>query len=109
MSLFKSNLVVGITAGVTATIVAPLLLPVIASSGRPLAKALAKGAFALYEIGRKAAANAGEVMEDAIAKASAEQGMRKESATGNEGVHPFGTARNDNEAGDEPAAGVGGV
>lgn len=109
MSPFKSNFIVGVAAGLTATIIAPILLPAISRSGRPLAKALAKGAIALYEIGREAAANAGEIVEDAIAEARAEQDLQNENAHGNESVGTFGTARNDNDVGDKPTAGVGGV
>lgn len=109
MKLFKSNFVVGVTTTLTATIIAPPLLPTITRSGRPLAKTLARGALALYEMGREAAANAGEIMKDAIAEARAEQGLQKGNASGNESVATFGAARNDNDEGNEPAAGGGGA
>ncbi|HEV7619851.1 MAG TPA: DUF5132 domain-containing protein [Burkholderiaceae bacterium] len=68
----KNNFVVGITAGLAATVLAPILIPAIKKSARPLAKSLVKGGFMLYEKGREAVAEAGEMMEDVIAETQAE-------------------------------------
>jgi hypothetical protein len=68
----KNNFIVGITAGLAATVLAPILIPAIRKSARPLAKSLVKGGFMLYEKGRGAVAEAGEMMEDVIAETQVE-------------------------------------
>ncbi|HEX7634564.1 MAG TPA: DUF5132 domain-containing protein [Noviherbaspirillum sp.] len=72
MDIFKSNIVVGLTAGVAATLLAPVLIPVVATATRPLAKSLLKGGVVLYEKGREALAGAGEEIEDLIAEVRSE-------------------------------------
>ena len=82
MNILKSNFVVGLTAGVVATVLAPVLIPALRSGARPLAKSLVRGGFLLYEKGREAIANAGEVMEDVVAE------VRAETLAGQAGVQP---------------------
>lgn len=72
MDIFKSNIVVGLTAGIAATLLAPVLIPVVATATRPLAKSLLKGSVILYEKGREAFAGAGEEIEDLIAEVRSE-------------------------------------
>lgn len=72
MDIFKSNIVVGLTAGVAATLLAPVLVPAVAMAARPLAKSLIKGGVLLYEKGREGLARAGEEMEDMIAEVHSE-------------------------------------
>lgn len=79
MSIFKNNVVVGITAALAATIIAPVLVPAIKRSSRPLAKFLVKGGIVLYESAREAVAGAGEMMEDVVAEVRAEA-MEKQTA-----------------------------
>lgn len=80
MSIFKNNFVVGVTAALAATIIAPVIVPAIKRSGRPIAKSLVKGGLALYEMGREAVANTGEVVEDVVAEVRAEQVVRQAAA-----------------------------
>jgi len=79
MDIFKSNIVVGLTAALAATVLAPVLIPVIATASRPLAKSLIKGGVMLYERGREAVSGAGEVMEDLIAEVRSEFQRQHES------------------------------
>ncbi|MBC7857860.1 MAG: DUF5132 domain-containing protein [Burkholderiaceae bacterium] len=72
MSIFKNNLIVGIASGLVAVVIAPVLIPALKKSGRPLAKSLVKGGVMLYDKGRQAVADAGEVIEDVIAEVQAE-------------------------------------
>ncbi|QDZ28364.1 DUF5132 domain-containing protein [Noviherbaspirillum sp. UKPF54] len=98
MDIFKSNIVVGLTAGLAATVLAPVVIPVVAMAARPLAKSLLKGGVLLYEKGREALASAGEEMEDLIAEVRSEMEMEH-------GGHGYGYAAPD-EAGDLPQAGT---
>lgn len=77
MDIFKSNIVVGLTAGLAATVLAPVVIPVVAMAARPLAKSMLKGGVVLYEKGREALALAGEEMEDLIAEVRAEMEMEQ--------------------------------
>lgn len=78
MSIFRNNVVTGVTAALAVSI----LLPAVKKSGRPLAKSLIKGSMALYEMSREKVAQAGETMEDLIAEVRAEE-MEKQLATAN--------------------------
>jgi hypothetical protein len=80
MAIFKSNIVVGLSAAVAVTVLAPVLGPVIATIGRPIAKSLLKGGLMLYEKGREAAAVAGESVEDMVAEIKAEDAMQADGA-----------------------------
>lgn len=62
----------GWVAGIGVLVVAPLVAPVLMKAGKPLAKAALKGGLRLYEKGRGAIAEAGEVFEDLVAEAQAE-------------------------------------
>jgi hypothetical protein len=70
--LLKGDAGKGLAIGIGAAILAPLLLPVIATAARPVARAAIKTGIILYEKGREAAAEFGEVMEDLVAEARAE-------------------------------------
>lgn len=72
MDIFKSNIVVGLTAGLAATLLAPVVIPVVAMAARPLTKSLLKGGVIFYEKGRELLASAGEEMEDLIAEVRSE-------------------------------------
>jgi len=80
MEILKSNVAVGIGAAVLAMMAAPVVLPVIATAGRPLAKALIKSGMMFCEKSREAVASAGEVMEDLIAEVRAEEINRHASS-----------------------------
>lgn len=95
MDIFKSNIVVGLTAGLAATVLAPVVIPVVAMAARPLAKSMLKGGVLLYEKGREALAVAGEEMEDLIAEVRSEMEMERAG----------GTAAADEVEGDLPAGG----
>jgi hypothetical protein len=78
MSIFRNNVVTGVTAALAVSI----LLPAVKKSGRPIAKSLIKGGMALYEASREKVAQAGETMEDLIAEVRAEE-MEKQLAAAN--------------------------
>lgn len=80
MDIVKSNIVIGVGAALAATMLAPVLLPVVASVGRPFAKALVKGGLLFYEKSREAVAVAGEAMEDLIAEVRADEVQRHAGA-----------------------------
>lgn len=80
MDLLKSNMAVGLTAAVAATVLAPVLVPLLTAAGRPLAKSLIKGGVLLYEKGREAVAESGEIIEDLIAEVHAEMRMQPGSS-----------------------------
>lgn len=67
----------GIAAGIGAVVLAPLLIPAVAKVGKPVAKAAIKGGITLYERGRGALAEAGEVFEDLVAEAKVELAEEK--------------------------------
>lgn len=76
MALFndlKGNVVTGLMIGVGAAVLAPVVLPILASIARPVAKAAVKGGMMLYDKGREAVAEAGEMFEDIVAEAKAER------------------------------------
>jgi hypothetical protein len=81
MSIFKNNIVTGITAALVTIVIAPVLVPAIKKASRPLAKSLVKGGIFVYEKGREAVANAGEMMEDVVAEVRAETMERQSAAT----------------------------
>ncbi len=76
MALFdnglKGNILTGLAVGIGAAVIAPAVMPVLAGVAKPLAKALIKGGISLYEKGREAIAEGGEVLEDIVAEAKAE-------------------------------------
>jgi hypothetical protein len=68
----KGNIMTGLGIGIGMAILGPVLVPVVASIAKPLAKAAIKGGVILYEKGREAVAEAGEVIEDLVAEAKSE-------------------------------------
>lgn len=107
MNILRNNFVVGFTAALAATIVAPVLVPAIKRSGRPIAKSLVKGGLVLYEKGREAVANAGEVMEDVIAEVRAEQVLRQAAVPGDGAFDAEEERAQAGQTGRPPAAGGG--
>jgi hypothetical protein len=75
MGVFKSQVVVGVSAALAVTVLVPVLAPVARAVGRPLAKSLLKGGLMLYEMGREAVAVAGESVEDMVAEIRAEDAV----------------------------------
>lgn len=57
---------------VGALAIAPIVVPAIAKAAKPIAKATIKNGICLYEKGKVAAAEAGEVWQDMVAEAKAE-------------------------------------
>ena len=70
--IFKGNIVAVLGIGIVAAVLIPIALPVVARAAKPFAKALVKGGIIVYEKGREAVAELGEVMEDVVAEAKAE-------------------------------------
>ena len=77
----KGNAVTGIFVGIGAAVLAPAVLPVLASIARPLAKAAIKGGIMLYDKGKEAVAEAGELVEDLVAEAKAELSDEQQAMT----------------------------
>lgn len=85
MALFgntiKGNLITGLAIGIGAAILAPVVIPVVAAAAKPLLKAAIKGGLLLYEKGKEAVAETGEVVEDMVAEVKAEMAeSQKETA-----------------------------
>ena len=70
--MFKNNIVAVLGIGIVAAVLVPIALPVVARAAKPFAKALVKSGIIVYEKGREAVAELGEVMEDVVAEAKAE-------------------------------------
>ena len=62
----------GWIVGISAIALAPIVAPVLVKAGKPLAKAAIKGGLRLYEQGKGAIAEAGEIFEDLLAEAQSE-------------------------------------
>jgi hypothetical protein len=77
----KGNLVTGLAIGIGAAVLAPVVIPVLASVAKPLAKAVIKGGLLMYERGKEAAAELGEVVEDVVAEAKAEMAQGQNGAS----------------------------
>jgi hypothetical protein len=77
----KGNILTGLGIGVGVALLGPILIPVVASIAKPLAKAVIKGGVILYEKGKEAAAEAGEVIEDLVAETKAELAQAQSEAT----------------------------
>ncbi len=78
--VLKGNIVTGLAIGIGAAVVAPAVLPVIASVAKPVAKAAIKGGIVLFEKGREAFAEMGEVVEDLVAEAKSELSETEKNA-----------------------------
>lgn len=70
--LLKNETTKGVVVGVGIALVGIAAIPVIASIGRPFARAALKSSLLLVEKGREALAEAGEEMEDLLAEVKAE-------------------------------------
>lgn len=70
--IFKGNIVAILGVGIVAAVLVPIALPVVARAAKPLTKALIKSGIIVYEKGREAVAELGEVMEDVVAEARSE-------------------------------------
>ncbi len=82
----KGTIITGIAVGIGVALVAPVVIPIVASVAKPLAKAAIKGGLMLFERGREAIAEAGEVVEDLVAEAKVEMSeSQKEVAAASEG------------------------
>jgi hypothetical protein len=78
----RGNLITGLAIGIGAAILAPIVIPAVAAVAKPLAKAALKGGILLYDRGKEAVAEAGEVIEDLMAETKAEIAeARKEAVT----------------------------
>jgi hypothetical protein len=62
----------GWVAGIGVLVLAPIAAPALAKAAKPLAKAAIKRGLSLYEQGKGAIAEAGEIIEDLVAEAQAE-------------------------------------
>jgi hypothetical protein len=88
--VLKGNIVTGLAIGIGAAVLAPAVLPVIAGVAKPVAKAAIKGGIILFEKGKEAFAEAGEVVEDLVAEVKAELSEAEESATSTSSAAPEG-------------------
>lgn len=75
----KGNIVTGLAIGIGTIVLAPVVIPVLAGVTKPLAKAAIKGGIILFEKGREAFAEVGEVMEDLVAEAKSEMQQMAEA------------------------------
>ncbi|MGO9014805.1 MAG: DUF5132 domain-containing protein [Dissulfurispiraceae bacterium] len=86
MALFdnglKGNIVTGLAVGIGAALFAPQVIPALAGVVKPLAKAAIKGSLVLYEKGKEAFAEVGEMMEDIVAEVKAEMAESHNEAAG---------------------------
>jgi hypothetical protein len=76
----KGNVVTGLGIGIGVALLGPVLIPVVANIAKPLAKAAIKGGVILYEKGREAVAETGEVIEDLLAEVKSELAQAQNQA-----------------------------
>ncbi len=69
---FKADTAKTVGIGIGAALLIPVVLPMLATVGRPVAKAAIKSGLILFEKGRETLAEVGEVFEDLVAEAKAE-------------------------------------
>jgi hypothetical protein len=79
--MFKGNVMTGLAVGVGAAVLAPVLVPAIGGALRPVAKEVIKLGLMVYDKGREAAANVGEMTEDIAAEARSEMAHRTSAAS----------------------------
>ena len=80
--VFKGgNIVTGLALAVGAAVLAPVVLPAVSGLLRPAAKAAIKGGILVYDRGRQAVAELGEMTSDIAAEARADMGHAREAAT----------------------------
>jgi hypothetical protein len=89
------NLVIGIAIAIGTAVLAPVIAPVVSNVLRPAAKAVIKGGIIIYDQGRQAAAQVGEITSDMVAEARADAQRAEAKAPGE--AEPQG------EAGTQPA------
>ncbi len=80
--LTKGKIVTGLAIGVGAAVLAPVVLPMLSQLVKPVTKGIMKGGLLLFEKGREAAAETGEVVEDLWAEAKAEVSEELNSSNG---------------------------
>ena len=94
--VFKGNLVTGLAVGVGAAVLGPVLVPALAGALRPVAKGVIKAGLTVYDRGREAAANLGEMTEDLAAEVrsemEAEQAAAPKAAAQPAGAEPAAVA-----------------
>ena len=78
----KGDLVTGLLIGIGVVIVAPVVLSVLASVAKPVADGVVKGGTMLYEKGKEAVAEVGEMFGDIVAEAKAELSEGQLAAAG---------------------------
>jgi hypothetical protein len=88
--IFKGNIVAVLGIGIVAAVLVPIALPVVARAAKPLAKAMVKSGIIVFEKGREAVAELGEVMEDVIAEAKSE--IEQEHAAPTQAMVPAAAA-----------------
>lgn len=86
MANLKDNAVTGIFIGIGAALLAPVVLPILAAVAKPLTKSAMKGGILLYQKGKEACAEAGELFEDLTAEVKAELAEEQAMAAGAEAV-----------------------
>jgi Protein of unknown function (DUF5132) len=72
MDLLKGSGLTGLIVGIGVVLLSPILPPVVREVIRPAAKAVIRSGLVLYEQGRVAVAEVGEMAEDVYAEARAE-------------------------------------
>ena len=86
MALFdnglKGNIITGLAIGIGTALFAPQVIPALAGVVKPLAKAAIKGGLVVYEKGKEAVAEVGEMMEDIVAEVKAEMEESHKEAAG---------------------------
>lgn len=70
--LLQAESAKGLAIGIGAAVLVPVILPAVAALARPIARAAIKTGIIVYEKGREAVAEMGEVVEDLIAEARAD-------------------------------------
>ena len=88
----KGNAVSGLLIGIGAAVLAPVVLPILASIAKPVAKAAVKGGIMMFEKGKEAVAEAGEMFEDIVAEAKSE--LAEEQLAASAGVASAAAAGN---------------
>jgi hypothetical protein len=66
------NIVTGVAIAVGTAVLAPIIGPAVGNILRPAAKAVIKGGIVIYDQGRQAAAQLGEMTSDMVAEARAD-------------------------------------
>lgn len=75
--LLKSETGKGMAIGLGAALLAPMAIAALSGVARPLARAVVKSGIVLYEKGREAMAEVGEVVDDLVAEARSELGRNQ--------------------------------